>query len=95
MMVQTCDDGSAARSFGKRREQRVAGKTGTLASTAPFYMEHSWFVGFAPAEQPKIVVSVLFGNPENWRLRGQEAARRMIDRATGREKDRKRTKPRS
>ncbi len=95
MMVQTCEDGSAAKSFGRGRKERAAGKTGTLANTKPFFMEHSWFVGFAPVEQPEIVVSVLFGNSENWHLRGQEAARRLIDRATSREKDRKRTKPRS
>ena len=92
MMAQTCDGGSAARSFGKGRAIRVAGKTGTLTTEKPFYMEHSWFVGFAPVEQPKIVVSVLLGNPENWHLRGHEAARRMIDRALRdampREKDR-------
>ena len=81
MMGLTCDIGSAAKSFGKRRSLRVAGKTGTLTKTEPFYMEHSWFVGFAPAEKPQIVVSVVLGNPENWHLRGQEAARRMIDRA--------------
>ncbi len=89
MMVQTCDGGSAAKSFGKSRAQRVAGKTGTLARTEPFYMEHSWFVGFAPATKPTIIVSVLFGNSQNWHLRGHEAARRMIDLATAtrREKD--------
>jgi hypothetical protein len=42
-------------------------------------MENSWFVGYAPAEKPQIIVSVLLGNPENWHLRGHEAARRMID----------------
>jgi cell division protein FtsI/penicillin-binding protein 2 len=42
-------------------------------------MEHSWFVGFAPADKPEIVVSVLLGNPESWHLRGHEAAKRMID----------------
>ena len=81
MMQGTCEFGSAARSFGKRRPIRVAGKTGTLARTAPFYMEHSWFVGYAPADQPQIIVSVVLGNPENWHLRGHEAARRLIDRA--------------
>lgn len=95
MMVQTCEDGSAAKSFGRSRKVQAAGKTGTLSKTEPFFMEHSWFVGFAPAEHPEIVVSVLYGNPENWHLRGQEAARRLIDRATSREKDRKRVKPRS
>ena len=96
MMMATCEFGSAARSFGKRQPIHVAGKTGTLARTEPFYMEHSWFVGYAPAEQPEIIVSVVLGNPEDWHLRGHEAARKLIDqalgqalgRATGREKDR-------
>lgn len=83
MMVATCEFGSAARSFGKRQAIRVAGKTGTLTRTDPFYMEHSWFVGYAPAEQPQIIVSVVLGNPESWHLRGHEAARRLIDRALG------------
>lgn len=93
MMQATCEFGSAARSFGRHQAIRVAGKTGTLTRTEPFYMEHSWFVGYAPAEQPQIVVSVVLGNPENWHLRGHEAARRLIDRAlepaSAREKDRR------
>jgi cell division protein FtsI/penicillin-binding protein 2 len=88
MMVATCEFGSAARSFGKRQPIHVAGKTGTLTRTEPFYMEHSWFVGFAPAENPQIIVSVVLGNPENWHLRGHEAARRLIDRAIAHDKDR-------
>lgn len=88
MMMATCEIGSAARSFGKHQPIRVAGKTGTLTRTEPFYMEHSWFVGYAPAQQPQIIVSVLLGNPENWHLRGHEAARRLIDRAIGHDKDR-------
>ena len=84
MMVETCTSGSAAKSFRSQRRVQVAGKTGTLTRTDPFYMEHSWFVGFAPAgaaARPEIVVSVLLGNPESWHLRGHEAARRLIDRA--------------
>ncbi len=90
MMVATCASGSAAKSF-RRKELAVAGKTGTLSRNEPFFMEHSWFVGFAPAEQPQIIVSVVLGNPESWHLRGHEAARRLIDRALTakrREKDR-------
>lgn len=85
MMVATCEIGSAAKSFRSRRSGRVevAGKTGTLTTTSPFYMEHSWFVGFAPADHPQIIVAVLLGNPESWHLRGHEAARRLIDRAIG------------
>jgi penicillin-binding protein A len=78
MMVATCDVGSAARSF-RHHKIEVAGKTGTLATTEPFYMEHSWFVGYAPVDKPQIIVSVLLGNPENWHLRGHEAAKRLID----------------
>jgi cell division protein FtsI/penicillin-binding protein 2 len=87
MMKETCISGSAAKTFRKRRVE-VAGKTGTLTTTKPFYMEHSWFVGFAPVDQPEVVVSVLLGNPESWHLRGHEAAKRMIDRATRRAGDR-------
>ena len=90
MMVATCASGSAAKSF-RRKDTNVAGKTGTLSRNEPFFMEHSWFVGFAPADAPQVIVSVLLGNPESWHLRGHEAAKRLIDRAlaaTQREKDR-------
>jgi peptidoglycan glycosyltransferase len=81
MMVATCDMGSAVKSFGRGRSIKVAGKTGTLATSQPFYMEHSWFVGYAPADKPEIIVSVLLGNSDNWHLRGHEAAKKLIDRA--------------
>lgn len=82
MMAGTCENGSAAKTFRKNpTEWKVAGKTGTLTRDKPFYMEHSWFVGFAPADKPSIVVSVVLGNPADWWLRGHEAARRLIDRA--------------
>ncbi len=89
MMVGTCANGSAAKSFRRGGGKvTVAGKTGTLSTNTPFFMEHSWFVGFAPAEQPEIVVSVLLGNPESWHIKGHEAAKRMIDRAMQRAGDR-------
>jgi cell division protein FtsI/penicillin-binding protein 2 len=80
--------------FGRHRKVKVAGKTGTLTSTQPFHIEHSWFVGFAPADRPEIIVSVLIGNSLEWHLRGHEVAKRLIDRAlapapaTAREKGR-------
>jgi cell division protein FtsI/penicillin-binding protein 2 len=55
-----------------------------LTRTDPFYMEHSWFVGYAPVDKPQFVVSVVLGNPESWHLKAPEAARRLIDRATRR-----------
>ncbi|HEY0242250.1 MAG TPA: penicillin-binding protein 2 [Gemmatimonadaceae bacterium] len=36
----------------------IAGKTGTAQNTENPNRDHAWFVGFAPADDPKIVVSV-------------------------------------
>lgn len=88
MMVASCEVGSASRAFGRHRKFTSAGKTGTLTKTDPFYMEHSWFVGYAPVEAPEVIVAVVLGNGESWELRGQEAGRRLIDRAMRRAPDR-------
>ena len=56
----------------------IAGKTGTSRQvTAGKYSEdvhNSLFVGFAPAEQPKIVLAVLINNPNNIEYSGGEVA---------------------
>jgi penicillin-binding protein 2 len=36
----------------------IAGKTGSAQNTANRNKDHAWFVGFAPAENPKILVAV-------------------------------------
>lgn len=36
----------------------IAGKTGTAQNTENPEVDHAWFVGFAPAENPKILVAV-------------------------------------
>ena len=38
----------------------VIGKTGTAENATG--NDHSWFIGFAPAEDPKVAVSVLIEN---------------------------------
>jgi peptidoglycan glycosyltransferase len=38
----------------------VAGKTGT--ATNPFGLSHSWFVCFAPAENPRVAVAIVVEN---------------------------------
>ena len=48
----------------------LAGKTGTAQMPYPL-ADHSWFVGFAPADDPKILVSVMLVNREH----GYNAAR--------------------
>ena len=47
----------------------IAGKTGTAQN--PPNPDHAWFVGFAPAEEPKIVVAVFL----EYGLHGDHAAR--------------------
>ncbi len=37
----------------------VAGKTGTAQNAQDAVRDHSWFVGYAPAENPKIVVALM------------------------------------
>lgn len=91
MMEGTCESGSAAKTFRRHKTVEVAGKTGTLSTDTPFYMQFSWFVGFAPTDHPQVVVSVLLGNPELWYLRGHEVAKQMIDRAIRRAEDREAT----
>jgi peptidoglycan glycosyltransferase len=81
MMAATCADGSAAKAFAGRERipgVAVAGKTGTLSDDDPFYMQYSWFVGYAPVDKPQLSVSVLLGNPELWQLKAHTAARMVL-----------------
>lgn len=57
----------------------VAGKTGTAQNAADRRRDHAWFVGYAPAEQPQIVVAVML----EFGLHGSRAARiatRIVER---------------
>lgn len=57
----------------------VAGKTGTAQNSQDQVQDHAWFVGYAPAEDPKIVVAVML----EFGLHGSRAARiatRIIER---------------
>jgi penicillin-binding protein A len=59
MMVSVVDNGSgrAARIQGVK----VAGKTGT-AQVSEDVADHTWFMGFAPADEPEIAVAVFVAN---------------------------------
>ncbi len=56
---------------------QVAGKTGTLQEK-PGGPTTSWFVGFAPSENPSVVVSVVLQNPMKWHQRGHEVGRDLL-----------------
>jgi penicillin-binding protein A len=84
MLVDTTVTGTARRSFHDNRGRpffqgiQVAGKTGTLTRREPSHLGYSWFVGFAPADDPQVAIAVLLGNPPEWHLRGHTAARIVL-----------------
>jgi cell division protein FtsI/penicillin-binding protein 2 len=80
MMVQTVSNGSAYKSFHDAAGRpylpdiQVAGKTGTLNDPTGSRL-YTWFVGFAPADQPEVAVSVLVVNTPSWQIKAPQLAR--------------------
>jgi cell division protein FtsI/penicillin-binding protein 2 len=83
MMVMTTKMGTARTAFftpGGRpylAKMDVAGKTGSLTRSNPF-LHYNWFVGFAPAPNPRVAFAVLVGNPERWRIKAHTLARLLL-----------------
>ncbi len=81
MMRATVTRGTATRAFARPpRELRgvaVAGKTGSLNEQRPF-RDHTWFVGYAPAEAPQVVVATVVVNGPLWRVRAPWVAREAL-----------------
>lgn len=83
MMEVTVHSGTSLEAFSRPDAQsylgpiRVAGKTGTLqrGKSAPIT---SWFTGFAPSRDPKVVVTVLLQNSPLWRRKANEVARDLL-----------------
>ena len=65
---------------GRLSRWTVAGKTGTAQN--PHGEPHSWFVGFAPAYDPRIVVAAIVehGHPDNAPSLAVPLASRIVDR---------------
>lgn len=82
MMQKTVTEGTARRAFRERRRYTLgsipaAGKTGSLAEKGPF-RDYSWFVGYAPADNPTVVVSTFVMNGPRWRIRAAYVGREML-----------------
>jgi cell division protein FtsI/penicillin-binding protein 2 len=76
MMERTVSDGTARKFFRTRRGRNalgavtIAGKTGSLADHAPLpFKDYSWFVGFAPADDPKVAIAAVVVNGPKWRVK--------------------------
>ncbi len=80
MMEETVTSGTARRIFRQRgfKVEGAVGKTGCLADRKPF-RDYTWFIGFAPKNDPKIAVAAVVVNDMKWRIRatwlGREALR--------------------
>lgn len=55
----------------------VAGKTGSLTADHP-HRAYSWFVGYAPADDPQIAVAALVVNGPRWRIKAAYMAREAM-----------------
>ncbi len=83
MMKLTVSQGTATSSFRDRRrnplgEIEVAGKTGSLSEYGHPFKDYSWFVGFAPAGDPKIAVAAVVVNGRKWRVHAPYVAREAL-----------------
>jgi cell division protein FtsI/penicillin-binding protein 2 len=83
MMERTVRAGTARRAFHDPSGRpflpdiRVAGKTGTLSGSSP-YRGYTWWIGFAPAEQPTIALAALVVNTPRWRIKASYLAREAL-----------------
>jgi penicillin-binding protein A len=85
MMRTTVTEGTARTAFRPPRSRAsslagltVAGKTGSLSEADPF-RDYSWFVGFAPADNPKVAFAVVVVNERNWRVKAPAVARAAVE----------------
>ena len=101
MMELTTRIGTARATFNDKKGRRllavdVAGKTGTLgAETDHGYVGYSWFVGYAPADHPKIAFAVTLGNHPTWRIKATYVGRRIVTEYLTERAEKARTAPRA
>ena len=83
MMTETIENGSARAAFRDPKGEpylpgiSVAGKTGTLSDNEA-NRHYTWFVGFAPADQPEIAVAALVVNNPTWQIKAPLMARNLL-----------------
>lgn len=83
MMTRTITHGTAKKAFWDSRGRpflpgiAVAGKTGTLSRSNP-YRRYTWWVGYAPVDDPKIAVASLVVNEPKWRIKASYVAREAL-----------------
>ena len=85
MMELTTRIGTARTAFNDRKGRpllpvSVAGKTGTLSAvTDKGFLRYSWFVGYAPADHPRIAFAVALGKQASKRIKATYLGRRLVE----------------
>ncbi len=79
-MVRVVNEPRGTAYWHRPREWTLAGKTGTAQN--PHGEPHSWFVGFAPADDPRIVIAAIVenGHPDNQTSRAVPIASQIVAR---------------
>jgi cell division protein FtsI/penicillin-binding protein 2 len=74
-LIAVLEQGTGARS--RRQGLQIAGKTGT-AQQVKGKKDHGWFIGFAPAEEPQLVVGAIMEEAEHGSLVGPYVANALV-----------------
>ncbi len=79
MMADTVTKGTGRKSFGAnpRLPMSAAGKTGSLTDYKTG-LDTSWFVGFAPADNPELVVAAVVVNTSLWHIKAPWLAKESL-----------------
>ncbi len=83
MMTRTVTHGTAKKAFWDPNGRpflpgvTVAGKTGTLSRSNP-HRTYTWWVGYAPVDDPQIAVASLIVNDPKWRIKASYVAREAL-----------------
>lgn len=84
MLAASVSYGTGKKFFEKKGKPRLpvraGGKSGSLSGSEDGVKRHySWFVAFAPVEEPEIAVAALVVNGDEWTIKGAVAARDLLE----------------
>jgi cell division protein FtsI/penicillin-binding protein 2 len=84
MLSSTVISGTSRKAFHDRRGRpmlaslRIAAKTGSIDGTDPVG-HYSWFVAYAPMEDPQIALAALVINQNKWRIKATNVGEQALE----------------
>jgi penicillin-binding protein A len=82
LMSETGTKGTGRKYIGASRRLRKIGvpcKSGTLSGYKGDKTRYTWFVGFAPAENPTIAFAAMVGNDDKWTVKAGHLMRHALE----------------